>query len=228
MKPSFALNLTEDGITLLHRTSRGWMDVGNVAFADPDLGAALDYLRSTALGLSPKGITTKLIIPESQILYLQIDAAGPDETSRRAKIEAALDGRTPYALDELAYDWSGDGSTVTVAVVARETLTEAEAFATEHRFNPVSFVARPEGPFDKEPFFGPSALAPSLLAAKEKVEADAEPVTIIAREMPRSDDPVTTAQADPVAVTEASEPPAEPEVPEPEPDLPEPVAPEPE
>jgi hypothetical protein len=180
MKPSFALNLTEDGITLLHRTSRGWMDAGSVAFGDPDLGAALDYLRSTARGLSPKGITTKLIIPESQILYLQVDAPGPDDISRRAQIELAIDGRTPYALDELVFDWCGSGPTVTVAVVARETLAEAEGFATEHRFNPVSFVAHPVQGFDREPFFGTSTLAPSLLASGEQVEPDSAPLVILA------------------------------------------------
>lgn len=190
MKPSFALNLTEDGVTLLHRTSRGWMDVGSVAFADPDMAAGLEFLRSTALGLSPTGVTTKLIIPESQILYLQIDAIGPDDASRRAQIEAALDGRTPYALDELVYDWSGSGATVTVAVVARETLAEAEAFAAEHRFNPVSFVAAPDQNFDREPFFGPSSRATELLAANETVEADSEPVSIIARDLPRLADPI--------------------------------------
>ncbi|MDO8883265.1 hypothetical protein, partial [Pseudotabrizicola sp.] len=230
MKPNFALNLTEDGITLLHRTSRGWMDVGNVAFDDPDLGAALDYLRSTALGLSPKGLATKLIIPESQILYLQVDAAGPDDTSRRAQIETALDGRTPYALDELVFDWTGSGPTVTVAVVARETLAEAEGFAAEHRFNPVGFVARPEGGFDKEPFFGPSTLAPSLLTDGDKVEADDAPVTIIAHEMRRAED------AAPGSVDAADEAVAEPEAPAPkvpqsdlaELDLPPPDQPEPE
>ncbi|MFN4154547.1 MAG: hypothetical protein ACK4HF_07825 [Paracoccaceae bacterium] len=229
MKPSFSLDLTEDGITLLHRTSRGWVDVGTVAFDDPDMGAALEYLRSTALGLSPTGIATKLIIPESQILYLQVDAAGPDDTSRRAQIEAALDGRTPYALDELAYDWAGSGPTVTVAVVARETLAEAEAFAAEHRFNPVAFVARPEGGFDKEPFFGPSSLAPSLLADGEQVEADAAPVTIIARGMSRPDDAVATGVA--VAPDHPAEPgfadPAAPAPEAPSPDLPEPAAPAP-
>ncbi|WP_349036063.1 hypothetical protein [Pseudotabrizicola sp. 4114] len=235
MKPSFALNLTEDGITLLHRTSRGWLDVGTVAFADPDMGAALDYLRSTALGLSPKGITTKLILPESQILYLEVEAAGPDDTTRRAQIEAALDGRTPYALDELAYDWMGDGPTVTVAVVARETLAEAEGFATEHRFNPLSFVANPERGFDKEPFFGPSALAPSLLKGGEQVEADAEPVTIIAREMSQAEAAIEgTVQGAGPGQPEPEMP--EPDLPEPEmpapvtpaPELPEPAASEPE
>ena len=239
MKPSFALNLTEDGITLLHRTSRGWLDVGSVAFGDPDMGEALEYLRSTALGLDPDGMTTKLIIPESQILYLQVDAVGPDDTSRRAQIEAALDGRTPYALDELAYDWTANGSTVTVAVVARETLTEAEGFATEHRFNPVSFVACPEAGFDKEPFFGPSGLAQTLLANGDVVEADAVPVTIIARDMPRPDDRAKAAAEQPSQPVETDLPaPALPEpdvsdlpLPQPEPpqaDLPEPDLREPE
>ncbi|MDO9639772.1 MAG: hypothetical protein Q7J44_14630 [Pseudotabrizicola sp.] len=184
MTPSFALNLTEDSISLLHRTTGGWRDLGVVAFDTPDLGAALDDLRSLAEGLSPKGLTTKLIIPESQILYLQIDASGPDDASRRAQIEAALDGRTPYALDELIYDWSGSGPTVTVAVVARETLAEAEGFATEHRFNPVAFVASPESGFDKEPFFGPSALAASLLKPGQQVKPDAMPVRIVGQESP--------------------------------------------
>lgn len=184
MKPTFALNLTEDSITLLHRAAGGWRDMGTVAFDTPDLDAALDDLRSRAEEVSPKGITTKLIIPESQILYLQIDASGPDDTSRRTQIEAALDGRTPYALDELVYDWSGSGPTVTVAVVARETLAEAEGFAAEHRFNPVGFVARPEAGFAKEPFFGPSALAASLLKPGEQVEPDAVPVKVSGQDTP--------------------------------------------
>lgn len=225
MKPSFALDLTEDGITLLHRTKRGWVDVGSVAFSDPDLGAALDYLRSTALGLSPKGMATKLIIPESQILYLQVDAPGPDDTRRRTQIETALDGRTPYSLDELAFDWSGSGPTVTVAVVARETLDEAEAFATEHRFNPVAFTARPATGFDKEPFFGPSGLAPTLLKGGEKVEPDDVPVVIIPREAQKTETVAPNgAIAEAKQVTAAPEPePREPQPDQPTPDLPEPV-----
>ncbi|MCU0899123.1 MAG: translation initiation factor 2 [Cypionkella sp.] len=241
MTPSFALNLTDHGITLLHRTGRGWMDVGHVAFDDPDLTAALEYLRSTALGLSPNGIATKLIIPESQILYMQVDAPGPDEASRRAQIESALDGRTPYTLDELSYDWSEDGARVTVAVVAKETLAEAEAFATEHRFNPVSFVALPQAArFGKEPFFGQTALAASLLPAGERVDPEAAPVTIIAREPQRIEDSAAAAVAPepvPVAPTPVMAEP-DPPVPAPEPEqtpvevpepgLPSPVAPEPE
>ena len=211
MKPSFALNFTDEGVTLLHRTARGWLDVGHVAFDNTDLPAALDYLRSTALGLSPKGITTKLVIPNSQILYLDVIAHGPDKASKEAQIAAALEGRTPYDVSELAYDWAGEGDTVRVAIVAKETLAEAEAFASEHRFNPLSFAAIPPDTFPHEPFFGPSQMAPSLLPKGQNVERDLTPIEIVTREMPKAEvEPDVKADVEPATaplpeqVTEAA------------------------
>ncbi|MDP4031585.1 MAG: translation initiation factor 2 [Pseudorhodobacter sp.] len=186
MKPNFALNLTHDSIGLLHRTARGWLEVGVAVLDAPDLAEALNYLRRSALGLAPHGIATKLVIPNSQILYTELDAPGPNAAQRRAQIRRGLQGRTPYAVEDLVFDWRGTGSTVQVAVVARETLTEAEQFANEYRFNPVSFVAIPEaGKFAGEPWFGPSALAASLLPEGEKVERDQDPITVVARDTPR-------------------------------------------
>ncbi|MDP3340863.1 hypothetical protein [Frigidibacter sp.] len=179
MKPAFALNLSPDGISLLHRTSRGWLLVGAVALDDPDVPAALGYLRKTALGLAPRGFATKLILPASQILYTAVEAPGPDAANRRRQIARALEGRTPYAAEDLVFDWSGTGGRVNVAVVARETLEEAEAFAQEHRFNPVSFVAMPEdGSFAGEPFFGQTAKARSYIPEGERLVRDQDPVRI--------------------------------------------------
>lgn len=209
MKPSFALNLSEDGVTLLHRTARGWLDVGHAAFADPDLPAALDYLRSTAMGLSPKGIAAKLIIPNDQILYTEVEAPGPSEDERRAQIAKALEGRTPYAVEDLAFDWSGAGPVVQVAVVAKETLAEAEGFAVEHRFNPVSFVAMPEADFGTEPFFGTSSVIDSILPKSQKLARDTETMTIVTRDLPKADPvaPEPTAESS----TETAEPQPAPE-----------------
>jgi hypothetical protein len=203
MKPSFALNLTEQGVTLLHRTARGWRDLGHAAFDNADLPAALDELRAKALALAPKGLSTKLVIPNSQILYAQIDAPGPDEASRRAQIETSLQGRTPYAVADLVYDWHMQGSTAHVAVVARETLAEAEGFATEHGFNPMAFVAIPDAAdaaaFAGEPFFGPSSLAPSLLRGKQTLERDDAAISLINRDKPKA------------AATDAAENPPQPQ-----------------
>jgi hypothetical protein len=200
MKPSFALNLSHEGIGLLHRTIRGWLLVGEVALDVPDLAEAMGYLRSTALGLEPRGITTKLILPASQVLYTTIDAPGPTASKRRAQIRAGLEGMTPYAVDDLVYDWAGTGNMVQVAVVARETLDEAESFATEHRFGPVSFVAIPEpGEFTSEPFFGVTKASIDLLGG-DKVERDQDPVRIVGSAVLPRTEPV-----------EAEEPRVEPE-----------------
>ncbi len=186
MKPTFALDLSRDSIALLHRTPKGWLPIGDVAFDAPDMAEVLEYLRKTALGLSPMGMACKIILPNSQILYTEVEAPGPSRNDKRRQIALALEGRTPYAVKDLVFDWSGKGATVKVAVIARETLAEAEKFVVEHRLNPVSFVAIPEeGAFVGEPWFGPTDAAETLLAAGETVDRDREPVTILLRDPPQ-------------------------------------------
>lgn len=163
MKPNFALSMSSDGIGLLHRTAASqWHLVGEVALDSADLSAELAALREKAAALEPSGLTTKLVIPDAQIRYLDLPAAEAPDADHEAAAMRALDGATPYALDDLAFDWNVAGGRLHVAAVARETLQEAEDFAREHRFNPVSFVARPEATskaasFGTEPFFGETA-----------------------------------------------------------------------
>ena len=150
------------------------------------------------------------MIPNSQIKYLTLPAAGPDAASRRAQIRRELEGKTPYEVDELVFDWWGKGPSVQVAVVARETLAEAEAFATANRLNPLSFVAIPEaGQFGAEPWFGPTALSESLLAPGEKVDRDQDPVQSAGR-VPRMDPPAESAlpAGDEAPVSAQDDPPA--------------------
>lgn len=214
MKPAFALDFRDDTVSLLHRSGEGWQPVGAVPLDTPDLSEALTYLRSTALGLSPKGIATKLIIPNEQVLYTWVHAPGATAEGRHAQIVSALEGRTPYDVADLAFDYSGDGPDILVAVIAKETLAEAEAFAAEHRFNPVSFVAVPAtAEFAGEPWFGPTAAADQIAKGK-KIERDTVAVTITPR--------VSAAEPEvvPAPVPEPVVEPVEIEVPEPEPELP--------
>ena len=151
MTPNFALSLTFEGIRLLHRVQDGWHMVGEVALDVDDLGAALAQLRAQALTIEPGGLRTKLLIPNEQIKYLALD-------STRAELDdvlAALDGATPYAVADLAVDFTKGGGRTYVAAVARETLDEAASFATEHDFGPVCFAAVPDAfTFVGEAFFG--------------------------------------------------------------------------
>jgi hypothetical protein len=188
MKPNFALNLSHEGITLSHLSPRGsWTEVGQVALDDPDLRENLSFLRSTAVGLEGKGFGSKLVLPNSQILYLEVDAPGPGHAERLTQIVAELDGKTPYAVADLTFDWIKSGAKVRVAVVANETLDEAEEFAVEHRFNPISFTAQTESEADKwEPFFGRTDYSFTFIAADVDVR----------------DTPINTQDADPSLFTD--------------------------
>ena len=168
MNSNFALSLSFDGLRLMHRVPDGWHLVGEVALDDADVTGSLARLRAAAETLEPNGIATKLLIPNDQIKYLALDTTRAEE----AEVRDALHGATPYSVDELAYDFAKGGGRTYVAAVARETLVEAQQFATEHGFNPISFAAIPE-PFTYvgEAFFGATG--------ENSVERDAEPVNII-------------------------------------------------
>lgn len=180
MKPSFALSLSFDGIRLLHRAAGGWRIVGEVALDAPDLAGELAVLRKTATGLEPGGIYTKVLLPAEQIKYLTIDTPDMNDSARRAAAAIALDGATPYPVDDLAFDISDDNAQTHIAAVARETLAEAEGFASEHRFNPVSFATIPgEEPYLGEPFFGMTSAATDLLEPGEEVKPDGIAVVVV-------------------------------------------------
>lgn len=201
MKPNFALSLSFDGIGLLRRAYMGWHQVGEVDLDQPDLNKALADLRLQAEKFAPSGFTTKLVIPDGQIKYLDLPTDESWAEDRAGFVAAALDGATPYALSDLAYDWSVSGDRVQIAAVARETLAEAEAFAVEHDFAPVSFVALPaEECFTGEPFFGTTSVAGRYLAEGETVDRDMSRIHVI---------PVQSAPLD--APAEVSPAPVEPE-----------------
>ncbi|PID35135.1 MAG: hypothetical protein CR964_01285, partial [Rhodobacterales bacterium] len=184
-----------------------------MALDDPDLADKIEMLRKTAADLSPGGFTTKLVIPDSQILFTTLTAPGPDDIAREVQIRAGLDGLTPYEVGELVFDWQADGDDAHVAVLARETLVEAEAFAADHRLNPVSFVARGKsGAFAGEPFFGRTGAASTLLGPGQMVERDTKPLPPILSSEDASDEPATAAPEPvdaPDATVEAEMPGAE-------------------
>ena len=176
MITNFALSLSFQGIEMLHRVQHGWKRVGTADVEADDLDAQLADLRRKAEALAPDGLRTKLIIPLDQIKYVAIDSTQTTE----ADIDAELDGTTPYALSELVIDCERFGGRTHIAAVARETLTEAEAFANAHGFRPVCFAAIPEPfTFQKEVFFGPTSMMTDILGFGAEVTRDTLPVMIV-------------------------------------------------
>jgi hypothetical protein len=179
MKPNFALSLSFEGIRLLHRAADGWRVVGDVGLDSADLAGELAVLRTKASDLSVGGVRTKLIIPNDQIKYISLDTGEQDLSERTRLAIDALVGATPYNVEDLAYAVSADGPRTHIAAVARETLAEAEVFAQEHRFHPVSWVAIPEdGLFRGEPFFGQTKGAAQLIGDSVVEADDTKTVTI--------------------------------------------------
>ncbi len=176
MITNFALSLSSSGLELLHRVPRGWRRVGNVDIASKTLDDDLKALREKALVIEPDGLRTKLVIPLDQIKYIAIDGTLTTE----ADIHAALEGETPYALEDLVIDSEKFGGRTHIAAVARETLQEAEAFAAGHGFDPVAFAAVPEPfTFQKEVFFGPTDMARQVVGPDALIERDDLPVMIV-------------------------------------------------
>lgn len=204
MRPDFALNLSFDGITLLQRVKGGWAELG-AASLDGDLALDMATLkdRADAAG-ADKGIV-KLILPDDQIKILTRDM--PQGAALDAAARDAIDGQTPYSVDELRIDALAEGGQLHVAAVARETLQEAEAFALEYGFTPVGFVAAHGNGFGREVCFGEAESW-----SGKPLKPDTGPLKIVPMPEPEAEpepEPEPAAEPEPEQSSEPARAPAE-------------------
>ena len=156
MKPDFALSLSFDGITLLHRTKPGWKIIGTAKLDSAALESDVADIRRKALSLDSRADNVKLVIPNEQIKFIKLlRPDGAQSNDIEAVILDHLQGATPYHVSELRFDWIASKNDLYVAAVAIETLQEAENFAETHSFKPLGNVAiPPKDSFIGEAFFG--------------------------------------------------------------------------
>ncbi|SHH69635.1 hypothetical protein [Cognatishimia maritima] len=177
MKPDFALSLSFEGIRFLCRVDAGWHNLGEVPLEHVDLEAALAKLRGLGEDQADGQALCKIVLPNDQIKYIALAGLKSDQDE---EIAAAVAEATPYTLDELAYDFVETEDGVDVAIVARETLAEAESFALEHGFSPVCFVAQPTADqFNAEPFFGLTQEAAKLVDDPKVITPDDAPIEVV-------------------------------------------------
>ena len=205
MTSQFALDLSFDGITLLQRHAAGWERVGSIALRDSDaLEHDLTRIRGQAQERAPGGFTTALVIPDAEVRYTEVAITATDTAGQRAEIRDALEGETPYDLDEIAFDWEVSGGMARVAFVARETLEQAEEIARRHRFNPACFTAAPRAAqFPRAPDFGASSTLETLLPEGDTLVPD----RCVIREGARPDPAPSEANGPAAPATVAPEPP---------------------
>ncbi len=177
MTPQIALDLSLDGIAVLSRApadgpDRGrWYREGVVRLDAPDMAQRLRVLRDRCAERHGDDLVSILVIPQTQILFTSVER---DDRDARTTIRSQLDGRTPYAVADLAFDHVVRGDRLQVAVVALDTLMEAETFAADFGFAPVALVAEAKpGTFDGLADFGQTGIARDLLAG-ERLSLDLE------------------------------------------------------
>lgn len=156
MKPDFALSLSFDGITLLHRTKPGWNIIGTAKLDSATFENDVADIRRKALSVDARADSVKLVIPNEQIKFIKLlRPDGAQSNDIETVILDHLQGATPYHVSELRFDWIASKNDLYVAAVAIETLQEAENFAEAHSFKPLGNVAiPPKDSFIGEVFFG--------------------------------------------------------------------------
>ena len=169
----WAFDLDMSAIRLLKREDGVWKDVAVEALEGRDIADRLARL----ISLADSPVHAEIFLPASQILYTDVAISSADAAS--VEIEAALDGITPYTLDELEIDWElSDEHTARVAAIARETLDEAAAFAEMRGITVLGFSSLATAQqFPRLPDFGGGSVD---LLADDPIEAPVDPVPRVA------------------------------------------------
>lgn len=124
MDTRWGLDLDMSAVRLMRRNGEDWVEERVEKIDSPDIEQRLEKLVAPIMDDGP----VTLFLPRDQILYTRVELNAAEDG--QPQIERALDGRTPYGLDELSFDWEEVGpNSVQVAAIARDTLDEAAAFA---------------------------------------------------------------------------------------------------
>lgn len=176
MASDYALILSYSGIQLVERPGGSmWYALGSVPLDAADLKSDMAALRNLIAADADQDAVVRLVLPNEQIRYMQL----PRDAGSVDGVRAALDGATPYALEDLEFDFEIDAAGTHVAATARETLNEAAQFARNHGFLPLCFTAipKPES-FTREVFFGLTPEAEGIVTQGRFLGPDDTPITV--------------------------------------------------
>lgn len=153
-KPNFALDLSNDDVTLWHRRGIGtWSKVGVVSLKAVDCNEKLKDLRNS---VSKRAKSAIIRIPRKEVLLSKVHLGVFQGEAATRHAQKQITEMSPYALDEISFDL-GDrtaGNMAPVGIVARQTLIEAAAFAKASEINVLYFTTEyTEKEFTREPRF---------------------------------------------------------------------------
>ena len=199
----WGFDLDMAAVRLMRREAGHWREVAVEKIDSADIE---DRLQAMADQID-EGAAVDVFLPRDQILYTDIDVSS--EEAAQAEIERAIEGMTPYTLDEVAIDWemSGTGK-ARVAAIARETLDEAFAFA-ESRGRLVAGYSSLADPadFPRMPDFGGMEMDDDIVAPVpfNSSRPRSEPILLTGADTGQSSPVVKVDDATPVMQVEARE-----------------------
>ena len=145
MSSKFLLHLSSDSIDLERQCASGrWHRLGSVSPDTKHLIEALAHLRQTVVTEASNPLEVLVALPADQIKRVDLDHT---DTSTAA-LQRALAGQTPYEFHELCVDCLPTPRGQTIAVIAQETLEEAESLTQAFGFKAAGFVALPGGAWE--------------------------------------------------------------------------------
>jgi hypothetical protein len=145
MSSKFLLHLSSDSIDLERQDASGhWHRLGSVSPDSKHLTEALAHLRQTVVTEASNPLEVLVALPADQIKRVDLDHT---DTSTAA-LQRALAGQTPYEFHELCVDCLPTPRGQTIAVIAQETLEEAESLTQAFGFKAAGFVALPGGAWE--------------------------------------------------------------------------------
>ena len=146
-------------VRLMRRDGDDWVEQRVEKIDSPDIEQRLEKLIAPITDGGP----VMLFLPREQILYTLVELDARADPQRQ--IEQAMEGRTPYTLEELSVDWElSENDAALVAAIARDTLDEAAAFAEVRHHRIAGYSTLFSGAdFPRLPKFdGPSLDEPKL------------------------------------------------------------------
>ncbi len=165
IKPNFALDLSNEGVSIWHRDSDGgWSSLGTVPLTTPDFKEQLEALRESVPTATGRMRRAVIRIPRSEVLLAKVRLGVFEGEAAVRHAHKQIAELSPYEMHEISFDLGdrGFGNIAPVGIVARQTLIEAEAFAKDNGFEPHYFTTQyAEKEFDREPRFQIAALKPA-------------------------------------------------------------------
>ena len=153
----YAVDLTNDGVTLWHRDAdQPWQLLGEIALDAQDFSDRIEQLKTNHGPNAGEKFITRVRIPQSEVFISDIDLSDVGDADINPKVNDFLAQNTPYKPQELYFDVDKKADTDVdyVAAITKQTIKEAKEFISGLGFEVAFYTTKlDESDYTKNPRF---------------------------------------------------------------------------